>query len=193
MILCNYNRCGNLTKERRGDSLIRQYVYDTAGMMALGKNAESGEESAYTYNALQMCVKNVQKLATADGFRSREMQYVPDFLSATHNELMAYGTGEGSIRTVFGHGYQRLARSTAVGKTFFQSDFYGSPLFAADGQGEVQQYAERGIWGNLKAGTEILPGLEENLRFTSYRYDPVIGKHFAHARFYDDASGRMLA
>ncbi len=68
-------------------------MYDTAGRMALGKNTESGEESAYTYNALQMCVGNVQKLAAADGFRSREMQYVLDFLSGTHNELMAYETG----------------------------------------------------------------------------------------------------
>ncbi len=63
----------------------------------------------------------------------------------------------------------------------------------ADGQGTVRQYAERGIWGGLKAGTEIPAGLEENLRFTSYRHDPVLGKHFAHARFYDDANGRMLA
>ncbi len=118
---------------------------------------------------------------------------MPDFLSGTYNELMAYETGAGSVRTVFGHGYQRLSQCTAEGKTFFQSDIYGSPLFAADGQGTVRQYAERGIWGGLKAGTEIPAGLEENLRFTSYRYDPVLGKHFAHARFYDDANGRMLA
>ena len=118
---------------------------------------------------------------------------MPDFLSGTDNELMAYETGAGSVRTVFGHGYQRLCQCTAEGKTFFQSDIYGSPLFAADGQGTVRQYAERGIWGGLKAGTEIPAGLEENLRFTSYRHDPVLGKHFAHARFYDDANGRMLA
>ena len=55
------------------------------------------------------------------------------------------------------------------------------------------QYAGRGIWGNLKDGTEILPEFGENMGFTSYRYDPVTGKHFAHARFYDDANGRMLA
>ncbi len=91
-----YDRCGNLTEERRGDSLIRQYVYDTAGRMVLGKNTESGEESAYAYNALQMCVGNVQKLAAGDGFRSREMQYVPDFLSGTDNELMAYEAGAGA-------------------------------------------------------------------------------------------------
>ena len=39
---------------------------------------------------------------------------------------------------------------------------------------------------------KVPSGLEENLRFTSYRYDPVIGKYFAQARFYDGANGRML-
>ncbi len=217
-----YDRCGNLIQERRGEDLVRQYVYDATGRMALGKNLESGEETAYTYNALQMCVGNHQKLAAEGGFRTRQMQYVPDFLSATSNELMAYGTGGESIRTVFGHAYQRLNQTRTVGtqslpdpmnvgavgavtgKTFFQSDIYGSPIFASDGQGVLQQYAEYDIWGGLNVGAEsqagsgsrldgaILPGLEENLRFTSYRYDPVIGKYFAQARFYDGANGRML-
>ena len=57
----------------------------------------------------------------------------------------------------------------------------------------MQHYAERDIWGDLRPGTEIPSGLEENLRFTSYRYDPVIGKYFAQARFYDSANGRMLS
>ena len=56
----------------------------------------------------------------------------------------------------------------------------------------MQHYAERDIWGDLRPGTEIPSGLEENLRFTSYRYDPVIGKYFSQARFYDSANGRML-
>ena len=33
----------------------------------------------------------------------------------------------------------------------------------------------------------------ESLRFTSYSFDPVIGKYFAQARFYDSARGRMLS
>ena len=57
----------------------------------------------------------------------------------------------------------------------------------------MQHYAERDILGDLRPGTEIPSGLEENLRFTSYRYDPVIGKYFAQARFYDSANGRMLS
>ena len=52
---------------------------------------------------------------------------------------------------------------------------------------------ERAIWGTLKPGTELLPELEENMRFTTYRYDPVFGKHFALARFYDAANGRMMS
>ncbi len=34
-------------------------------------------------------------------------------------------------------------------------------------------------------GTEIPSDLEKNLRFSSYRYDPVTGKYFVQARFYD--------
>lgn len=94
-----YDRCGNLTEERRDGSLIRQYAYDTAGMMATGRNLESGEETAYTYNALRMRVKNVRKLAAGDSIRTREMQYVPDFLGAPGNELMSYETGAGNIET----------------------------------------------------------------------------------------------
>ncbi len=188
-----YDRCGNLTEERRGESVGRQYVYDAAGRMALGKNPEAGEESVYSYNALGMCVGNVRKTAAEGVSRNREVQYVPDYLGSPCSGLMAYETGAGSIRTVFGQGYHRLSQSTAGGRTFFQSDIYGSPLFAADGQGMVLQYAGRGIWGNLKDGTEILPEFVENMGFTSYRYDLVTGKHFAHARFYDDANGRMLA
>lgn len=42
-----YDKRGNLTREYREDSLIRQYAYNAAGYMALGKNLESGEETAY--------------------------------------------------------------------------------------------------------------------------------------------------
>ncbi|MCI8774048.1 MAG: hypothetical protein HFI50_09005, partial [Lachnospiraceae bacterium] len=116
-----YDKCGNLTEERRGDDIVRQYVYDTAGRMTLGKNIENGEETAYTYNALQMCVKNVQKRTAAEGLYSREMQYIPDFLRTTNNELLAYETDAGSTRTIFGYGHQRLSQTTPSGQTFFHS------------------------------------------------------------------------
>ena len=157
-----------------------------------GRSPESGGESAYAYNALGMCVGNVQKRMGNHGTLTREMQYVPDYLSGTGNELMAYEIGAGSVKTVFGRGYERLSQKTAAGRTFFHSDINGSPLFAMDGQGQMGQYVERGIWGDLKPGTEIPSDLEENLRFTSYRHDPVIGKYFAQARFYDSTQGRML-
>ena len=194
-----YDRCGNLTEERRDGSLIRQYAYDTAGMMATGRNLESGEETAYTYNALRMRVKNVRKLAAGDSIRTREMQYVPDFLGAPGNELMSYETGAGNIRNVFGLGYTRLSRTMSEapegvpGKAYFQSDIYGSLLLAADAQGNLLQYAERNIWGDLKPGQEMTSGLEESLRFTSYSLDPVIGRYFAQARFYDSRCGRLLS
>lgn len=188
-----YDKQGNLTEERRGDSPIRQYVYDATGRMVLGKNLESGEETAYAYNALQMRIKNVQRLGAAGSQRTKEIQYVPDFLSATGNELMSYETGAGAARSIFGRDYERLSRKTETGTTHFLPDMYGSPLFAADGQGDMVQYAERNVWGDLKPGMETAAGQEENMRFTSYIMDPVIGKYFARARFYDSGTGRMLS
>ena len=35
-------------------------------------------------------------------------------------------------------------------------------------------------------------GLQGQLRYTSYSFDPVIGKYFAQARFYDAEQGRMM-
>ena len=49
-----YDKCGHLTEERRDDVPVRQYAYDTAGLLALGRNMESGEETSYVYNALRI-------------------------------------------------------------------------------------------------------------------------------------------
>ena len=194
-----YDRRGSLIQESRGGIPICRYTYDTAGRMALGKNLESGEETLYAYNALGMRVGNTRRTGTGESLRTRELQYVPDFLGAAGNELMSCETGGAGIRHVFGRRYERLSRKVSGGpegvpeKAYFQSDLYGSPLFATDVQGSLLQYAERGIWGDLKPGLEAAPGLEESLRFTSYSHDPVIGKYFAQARFYDSAGGRMLS
>ena len=194
-----YDKRGCLTQESRGGSPIRRYTYDTAGMMTCGKNLESGEETLYVYNALRMRVGNTRRSGTGESLRTSKVQYVPDFLGAAGNELMSYETGGSSIRNVFGRRYERLSRKLSEApegvpeKAYFQPDLYGSPLFATDAQGSLLQYAERGIWGDLKPGQEAAPGLEESLRFTSYSFDPVIGKYFAQARFYDSARGRMLS
>ena len=226
-----YDRRGNLIKEHRGDVQTRQYIYDATNHMTMGKNLENGTQTEYAYNALYMRIRNIQTIAREDGFHTREVSYLPDFLSRTDNELMAFEKGKYSLRTVFGRGYERLAgiaameteaagagvspleaqmpraagvelpgaeavTVTPVERLYFQSDFYGSPLFASNGQGQVLRYAERSIWGDLKQPADSsmdVTGLEENLRFTSYGFDPVIGKHFAKARFYDSSLGRMLA
>ena len=57
-------------------------------------------------------------------------------------------------------------------------------------------YAERNIWGDLKLPIHNdlnISGIQDSLCFTSYAYDPVIGKYFAQARFYDSRQGRMLS
>ena len=163
-----------------------------------------------------------QTLLGKDAFKTREISYLPDYLNGTANDLMAYEQGFGITRTIYGNGYTRLSQKVTafgagegeagsgtgavpsetligtevIGKTYFQPDIYGSPLFASNEQGQVLRYAERNIWGdlNLPVHNDLnISGIEDSLRFTSYAYDPVIGKYFAQARFYDSRQGRMLS
>lgn len=120
-----YDKRGNLLEERRGDRVIKQYRYDTAGRMQHGRNLETGETTDYSYNALSMRIKRIQKLQNRpDGYKNsnlqtggsnapyhtKEIQYVTDYLSGTNNELMTYEKGFGAIQTVFGYGYERLSQ-----------------------------------------------------------------------------------
>ncbi|MCX4354130.1 MAG: RHS repeat-associated core domain-containing protein, partial [Lachnospiraceae bacterium] len=133
---------------------IRRYAYDAVNHMVSGKNLENGEKTSYTYNALGMRTNLTQTLLGKDAFKTREVSYLPDYLSGTANDLVAYE------------------------------------------QGQVLRYAERNIWGDLKLPVHNdlnISGIEDSLRFTSYAYDPVIGKYFAQARFYDSRQGRMLS
>lgn len=145
-------------------------------------------------------------------FITRETEYVPDYLSAANNELMSYEKDFGTTRTTYGRGYERLSQKimlqsdapatprmtiagNTIGKSFLQSDILGSPLFAADGQGNTLRYAQRNIWGDLKIPVQEdlnSAGIENSLLFANYRYDPVIAKYFAQERFYDSGQGRML-
>ena len=157
-----------------------------------------------------------QTLLGKDAFKTREVSYLPDYLSGTANDLVAYEQGFGITRTIYGNGYTRLSQKVTafgagegeavppetligtevIGKTYFQPDIYGSPLFASNEQGQVLRYAERNIWGDLKLPIHNdlnISGIQDSLRFTSYAYDPVIGKYFAQARFYDSRQGRMLS
>ena len=189
-----YDRRGNLTEERKGVDLLRSYTYDATNRMVFGENLESGETTEYGYNGLMMRVKNVQTLLEEDIFRIKEKRYVADYLSRDRNDLMSYEEGVGVTRNVYGRGYEGLSSKltpelpTVTGKkNYFQSDLYGSPLFAADEQGKVQRYAGRNIWGDV-SGAEA-----DDLKFTTYSYDCVIDKYFAQARFYDSRQGRLLA
>ncbi len=208
-----YDKRGNLTEEKRGDSLFRQYIYDAAGRMQTGKNLESGGQTEYGYNALNMRVKYKQVPESSMLPSGREISVVSDFLSHTNNELMAFGGEYGEVSTVYGKGYTRLSQKTtpypaggvqseepsagtaaSVSKAYFQPDIMGSPLFAASEAGNVLRYAPRDIWGGLEQPVQgDMPELEAAFGFTSYHYDPVIEKHFAQARFYDGTVGRMVS
>ena len=118
-----YDRRGNLKEEKCGDSLVRQYLYDATGCITLGKNLENGEKTEYTYKALYQRVKDIQTRQNHKGnypepakaetelYVKRETDYVIDFLSDTHNELMIYEKGNSCGSSHSGGGVSRTSQS----------------------------------------------------------------------------------
>ena len=186
-----YDRRGNLTEERHGDQVLKNYVYDAANRMISGTNLVTGRKSEYTYNGLLARVKK-----TSDAIVST---YIPDYIGGMHNDLVTQVSGLGTVNAAFGHGYSRASQrftpeagvSIPAADTYFQHDLYGSPLFAADADGMIKHRADHDLWGMPKNACED-SAISAGLRFTTYEYDPVLEKHFAHARLYDPAQGRML-
>ncbi len=187
----HYDRRGNLTEERHGDHVLKNYVYDAANRMISGTNLVTGRKSEYTYNGLLARVKK-----TSDAIVST---YIPDYIGGMHNDLVTQVSGFGTVNAAFGHGYSRASQrftpeagvSIPAADTYFQHDLYGSPLFAADADGMIKHRADHDLWGMPKNTCED-SAISAGLRFTTYKYDPVLEKHFAHARLYDPAQGRML-
>ena len=186
-----YDKRGNLTEERQGDVPIRQYIYDTANRMVTGRNLLTGAQTDYTYNALNMRIANTITLPGTEAPQIKTTAYVPDFLSATNNDLMAYHDGGSVTKAVYGRTYERLGHTTAAGPLYEMPDLWGSPLYTADAQGNATWRAGHDTWGRVE--TQSSPETDTDIRFTNYTYDPVIGKYFAQARFYDSAQGRMLS
>ena len=81
--------------------------------MRTGKNLESGEWTEYVYNVLGMRLKHSRNRQGVTPSTGGEVTVVPDFLSGSNNELMAYAEGLGEVRNVYGKGYNRLSRHTA--------------------------------------------------------------------------------
>ncbi|MEZ3495394.1 MAG: RHS repeat-associated core domain-containing protein [Lachnospiraceae bacterium] len=185
------NRYSNLTEERHGEQVLKNYVYDAANRMISGTNLVTGRKSEYTYNGLLARVKK-----TSDAIVST---YIPDYIGGMHNDLVTQVSGFGTVNAAFGHGYSRVSQrfipeagvSIPAADTYFQPDLYGSPLFAADADGMIKHRADHDLWGMPKNACED-SAIGAGLRFTTYEYDPVLEKHFAHAGMYDPAQGRML-
>lgn len=115
--------------------------------------------------------------------------YVPDILSGTANDLMAYHSGGSVTGAVYGRTYERLGITTPTGRMYEMPDLWGSPLYTTDSQGNAVWHMEHDLWGRVSGQRAA----EADMRFTDYIYDPVIGKYFAQERFYDSAQGRMLS
>ncbi|WP_347280921.1 RHS repeat-associated core domain-containing protein, partial [uncultured Alistipes sp.] len=184
-----YDQRGNLTEERHGEQVLRNYAYDAANRMVSGKNLVSGTKSEYTYNGLLARVKKTSG--------AQASSYMPDYAGGIHNDLMTQIAGAGTVNAVYGQGYGRASQrfmpeaATGAADTYFQHDLYGSTLFAADAQGAIRHHAVHDIWGMPETACGD-SSVASGLRFTTYDYDAVLGKHFAHARMYDPSQGRML-
>ncbi len=180
---------GNLTEERLGEQVLRSYAYDAANRMISGTNLVSNAKSEYTYNGLLARVKKTSGAAASS--------YMPDYPGGIYNDLMTQTTGVGTVNAVYGQGYGRVSQrfmpeaGTGAADTYFQHDLYGSTLFAADAQGAIRHHAVHDIWGMPETACGD-SSVASGLRFTTYDYDAVLGKHFAHARMYDPSQGRML-
>ncbi len=114
-----YDRRGNLTEERQNGILTGQYTYDAANRMVLGKNIQSGEQTAYGYNGFDMRIKNIQTLLSGENQNpyTKETDYIPDLLSGTANDLMSFQKTADvndavSTRNIYGIGYELISRYT---------------------------------------------------------------------------------
>ncbi len=184
-----YDRRGNLTEERHGEQVLRSYAYDAANRMISGTNLVSNAKSEYTYNGLLARVKKTSG--------AQASSYMPNYAGGIHNDLVTQIAGVGTVNAVYGQGYGRVSQrfmpetATGAADTYFQHDLYGSTLFAADAQGAIRHHAAHDIWGMPETICDDI-STASGLRFTTYDYDAVLGKHFAHARMYDPSQGRML-
>ncbi len=203
-----YDATGHMSLGRNMESGEQtEYSYNALYMRIKNVQTMQNRPSGYRNYAGQADGHSLQP------FKTREISYVTDYLSGVNNELMSYEKDYGETRATYGRGYECLSRkasllpesrktargniaSADLGKVSFQPDLLGSPLFAANAQGDTLRYAKRGAWGDLRLPAEgdlNLAGVEDGMRFTNYHYDPVIDKYFAQARFYDSGQGRMLA
>ena len=180
---------GNLTEERQGEQVLRSYAYDVTNRMLSGKNLVSNAKLEYTYNGLLARVKKTSG--------AQASSYMPDYAGRIHDDLVTQIAGVGTVNAVYGQGYGRASQrfmpetGTEAADTCFQHDLYGSTLFAADAQGAIRHHAAHDIWGMPETICDDI-STASGLRFMTYDYDAVLGKHFAHARMYDPSQGRML-
>ncbi|MFA9466988.1 MAG: RHS repeat-associated core domain-containing protein [Velocimicrobium sp.] len=212
-----YDGNGNLTKEVNPLDGVKTYTYDSLNRM-IGMEDENGYRQSFSYDAAGNMISYIDaNQETAVGknrqaFRTKETNYVIDYLSDANHDILSYETGFGATRVTYGRGSERLSQNVTIfpetpksvktdiaqennGKSYFQTDRLGSALFASNQEGEVLRYADRDAWGNLQIPVQDdinSAGIADSLEFTNYNYDQVLDQYFAQARFYDAKQGRML-
>ncbi len=193
----SYDNRGNLISEKLNDTVIKSYVFDTAGNLTEGHNIETGENSVYSYNAFDVRVGLKQQLKNSSNIlTAKELSYVTDYTSEDFNDIMISEKGQKVSSIVYGRGNERLSQivksasnSEILSKTFLQSDILGSPIIVSDSNSNLVNSIQFDPWGNL-----TVPYSDSiNICFTNHSYDPIIDKYYAQKRFYDARTGRMMS
>jgi RHS repeat-associated protein len=149
----------------------------------------------------------------------KNISYVVDYSSYDNNDIMMVEKNGLSSSILYGIGNERLTQritqvskneasnvekhsniginsSSPLGRTHFQSDILSNTVFASNIVGGTVRHIKFDPWGKLitPVSTDVnMLGFDTANRFTGYTYDPVLGKYYAGARFYDDVNGRMIS
>ncbi|GGG86368.1 RHS repeat domain-containing protein [Paenibacillus radicis (ex Gao et al. 2016)] len=209
--ISNINRNGsNLTFHYDGLNRIkdestpegeRTYTYDERGNRLTASGDLPGldmEESAYTYNPLNM-------LKTyASGNKQASYTYYGDGLRATktvNGKLSRYvylnghiieeldANGNTKARNVWGNELLYRHDYVANKKGYYSYNGHGDVIKITDGSGNAINTYNYDIWGNILSQTE---NMSNPFKYTGEVYDEESKLYYLRARHYDPSIGRFI-
>jgi RHS repeat-associated protein len=183
-----HDKRGNLIEEiDMLNNTSQTYTFDSSNRMVRGVN-HYGEESIYTYNALNIFT------------RHNETTFVIDYTSFVPTVLMEFGNNDTITRHTYGNSLSRistnLSNANHTETLFIQNDRLGSGRFATDANGNRVAHTHLDEWGNIHE--RVMPTFDGNHvnilnTFTNHTFDNVLGIYHAQARVYDPSNRRFLS
>jgi RHS repeat-associated protein len=155
--------------------------------MISGTNHQ-GEESRYTYNALNILT------------RHNETDFVVDYTSFVPTNLMEYNSDGIIKRHIYGNSLSRisttLTNATQTETFFIQNDRLGSGRFATNATGARVAHTTLDEWGKpLEKAMPTFAGRQADIlnTFTNHTWDETLALYVTPARFYDPDKKRFIS